>query len=62
MNVRRGNVVILDFPQAPGHPPKRRPALVVQADHNNSRLTNSIFAMEAGADLDRDLVFQGSGP
>jgi mRNA interferase MazF len=45
MNVRRGNVVILDFPQAPGHPPKRRPALVVQADHNNSRLANSIFAM-----------------
>lgn len=45
MNARRGDVVILDFPQAPGQPPKRRPAVVVQSDHNNSRLTNSIFAM-----------------
>ena len=45
MNVRRGDVVILDFPQAPGQPPKRRPAVVVQSDHNNGRLTNSIFAM-----------------
>jgi mRNA interferase MazF len=45
MNVARGDVVILDFPQAPGQPPKRRPAVVVQSDHNNVRLTNSIFAM-----------------
>ena len=45
MSVARGDVVILDFPQAPGQPPKRRPAVVVQSDHNNGRLTNSIFAM-----------------
>lgn len=45
MSARRGDVVILDFPQAPGQPPKRRPAVVVQSDHNNGRLTNSIFAM-----------------
>ncbi|MBW3539995.1 MAG: type II toxin-antitoxin system PemK/MazF family toxin [Planctomycetes bacterium] len=45
MKVARGDVVILDFPQAPGQPPKRRPAIVVQSDHNNGRLTNSIFAM-----------------
>jgi mRNA-degrading endonuclease toxin of MazEF toxin-antitoxin module len=45
MTVARGDVVILDFPQAPGQPPKRRPAVVVQTDHNNRRLTNSIFAM-----------------
>jgi len=45
MSVARGHVVILDFPQAPGQPPKRRPAVVVQSDHNNIRLTNSIFAM-----------------
>jgi mRNA interferase MazF len=45
MSVARGDVVILDFPQAPGQPPKRRPAVVVQADRNNGRLTNSIFAM-----------------
>jgi mRNA-degrading endonuclease toxin of MazEF toxin-antitoxin module len=43
-NLARGDVVILDFPQAVG-PPKRRPAIVVQSDHNNGRLTNSIFAM-----------------
>jgi len=45
MSVARGDVVILDFPQTPGQPPKRRPAVVVQSDHNNGRLTNSIFAM-----------------
>jgi mRNA-degrading endonuclease toxin of MazEF toxin-antitoxin module len=36
MSVARGDVVILDFPQAPGQPPKRRPAVVVQSDHNNT--------------------------
>lgn len=45
MSVARGDVVILDFPQGPGQPPKRRPAVVVQSDHNNTRLTSSIFAM-----------------
>jgi mRNA-degrading endonuclease toxin of MazEF toxin-antitoxin module len=45
MSVARGDVVILDFPQGPGQPPKRRPAVVVQSDRNNRRLTNSIFAM-----------------
>lgn len=45
MSVARGDVVILDFPQSPGRPPKRRPAVVVQSDHNNARLSNSIFAM-----------------
>lgn len=45
MSVPRGDVVLLDFPQAPGQPPKRRPAVVVQSDRNNGRLTNSIFAM-----------------
>jgi mRNA-degrading endonuclease toxin of MazEF toxin-antitoxin module len=45
MIAKRGSIVILDFPQAPGQPPKRRPAVVVQSDHNNGRLSNSIFAM-----------------
>lgn len=45
MTPQRGSIVILDFPQAPGQPPKRRPAVVIQSDHNNGRLTNSIFAM-----------------
>lgn len=44
MTVARGDVVIIGFPQ-PGGRPKRRPALVIQSDHNNSRLANSIFAM-----------------
>ncbi len=45
MKVSRGDVVLVSYPQAPGQPPKRRPALVVQSDHNNTRLTNSVFAM-----------------
>ena len=45
MKVVRGDIVLLPYPQAPGQPPKRRPALVVQSDHNNTRLSNSIFAM-----------------
>ena len=45
MKVARGDIVLLPFPQGPGQPAKRRPALVVQSDHNNGRLANSIFAM-----------------
>jgi len=45
MTAHRGSIVILDFPQGPGQPPKRRPAVVIQCDNNNARLTNSIFAM-----------------
>ncbi len=45
MSARRGSVVVLDFPQGPGQPSKRRPVLVVQSDHNNGRLNNAIFAM-----------------
>ena len=45
MNVARSDVVLLNFPQGPGRPPKRRPAVVIQSNHNNSRLTNSIFVM-----------------
>jgi mRNA interferase MazF len=45
MTTQRGSIVILDFPQGPGQPAKRRPAVVIQSDHNNARLTNSIFAM-----------------
>lgn len=45
MTVSRGDVVLAEFPLRPGERPKRRPALVVQADRNNSRLSNSIFVM-----------------
>jgi mRNA interferase MazF len=41
----RGDVVVIEFPAGLGNPPKRRPAIVVQADRNNVRLANAIFAM-----------------
>jgi mRNA interferase MazF len=43
MKLTRGDVVLVDFPQGRGMPTKRRPAVVVQSDHNNSRLTTGIF-------------------
>lgn len=45
MNVSRGNVVLLDFPFSGGGGSKVRPALVVQNDHDNRRLTNTIVVM-----------------
>ncbi len=44
MKVQRGDIVLLDMPFAQGGGSKIRPALVVQSDHNNSRLTNTIVA------------------
>jgi mRNA interferase MazF len=44
MKVRRGDVVLVAFPFATGAGSKRRPALVVQSDHNNARLTNTVVA------------------
>lgn len=45
MRVRRGDVVIVDWPFASGAGRKPRPALVVQNDRDNQRLVNSILAM-----------------
>lgn len=42
MNIHRGNVVLIWFPFSSGEDGKVRPALIVQSDHNNSRLTNVI--------------------
>jgi len=42
MTVTRGDVVLVHFPFASGRGSKIRPALVVQADHNNSRMANTI--------------------
>lgn len=42
MNVQRGDVVLLDYPYASGGAAKVRPALVVQNDRDNQRLTNTI--------------------
>lgn len=44
MNVRRGDIVVVPFPFASGVGSKRRPALVIQNDLNNSRMANTILA------------------
>jgi mRNA interferase MazF len=44
MSVQRGEVVIVRFPFASGTGAKARPALVIQNDRNNSRMTNVILA------------------
>jgi len=43
--MKRGDIVLLAFPFSNGVGVKMRPALVVQADRNNRRLTNTIVAM-----------------
>jgi mRNA interferase MazF len=42
MNVRRGDVVLVDFPYSAGGGAKVRPALVIQNDRDNLRLVNTI--------------------
>ena len=44
----RGDVVIVEFPYADGGRGKNRPALVVQNDHDNRRLANTVVAMISG--------------
>jgi mRNA interferase MazF len=43
MNVNRGDVVLVDYPYSSGGGVKVRPALVVQNDRNNRRLTSTII-------------------
>jgi mRNA interferase MazF len=45
MNVRRGEVVLVDFPYSDHTGSKVRPALVVQADALNRRLDDTILAL-----------------
>jgi len=45
MNVRRGEVVLVDFPYSDHTGSKVRPALVVQADTWNQRLDDTILAL-----------------
>jgi mRNA interferase MazF len=42
MKVQRGDVVLVDYPFSSGSGKKLRPALVIQNDRNNHRLTNTI--------------------
>ena len=44
MTLYRGDVVLVQFPFASGTTSKVRPALIVQNDRNNSRLTNTLVA------------------
>lgn len=44
MTMKRGDVVLVHYPFASGVGSKLRPALVVQCDRNNRRLTNVILA------------------
>src|SRR5262249_21758662 len=48
MNVQRGDVVLVDFPYPSGTGSKVRPALVIQNDRDNVRLTNTIVAQITG--------------
>ncbi len=45
MMVRRGDVVLLDYPFSDGSGRKVRPALVVQGDAYNLKLTSTIVAL-----------------
>jgi mRNA interferase MazF len=44
----RGDVVIVEFPYADGRRGKNRPALIVQNDRDNQRLSNTVVAMISG--------------
>lgn len=46
--MNRGDVVIVDFPFVTGAAGKKRPALVVQNDRDNRRMTQTIIAMITG--------------
>jgi mRNA interferase MazF len=43
--MRRGDVVLVDFPFATGGGTKVRPSLVIQCDRNNARLEDTIVAV-----------------
>jgi mRNA-degrading endonuclease toxin of MazEF toxin-antitoxin module len=44
MNVKRGDVILAFVPNVGSPGGKLRPALIVQSDHNNSRLNETIIA------------------
>jgi mRNA-degrading endonuclease toxin of MazEF toxin-antitoxin module len=46
--IQRGDIVIVAFPYVTGGAGKNRPALIVQCDRDNQRLSNTIVAMITG--------------
>lgn len=42
--MRRGDIVVVEFTYSDARSSSMRPALVVQSDHNNERLRNTIVA------------------
>jgi mRNA interferase MazF len=46
--MKRGDVVVLQFPFADGGRGKNRPALVIQNNSDNRRLSNCVVAMISG--------------
>ena len=46
--MKRGDVVLVDFTRVAGPTAKRRPAIVIQNDDDNRRMTNTIVAMITG--------------
>lgn len=46
--MKRGDIVLALMPQAAGAQPKNRPALVVQADYYNRRISNVLLATITG--------------
>lgn len=43
--MKRGDIVLVDFPFPAGGGSKVRPALIIQADRNNARLQDTIVAL-----------------
>ena len=52
--IRRGEIVLIDFPFSDGSGSKRRPALVVSNDLDNRRLNSTVIAMITGNTLHAD--------
>ena len=46
--MKRGDVVIVEFPYTDGKRGKNRPAVILQNDRDNGRLTNTVVAMISG--------------
>lgn len=46
--MKRGDVVLVQFPFTDGSRGKNRPAIILQNDQDNRRLTNTIVAMISG--------------